>query len=429
MKPYSLTLKNIDREFIHSLEEFKNDSFFHRTDDLYTEEEKIRIQKHWKKVQKPFISLKKMIRQLYWRSWFLVGNKNIFVVKYSLIVTYYNMVYDLRKVFSHHEEFLRQYLDDTYSENYSTLARFIYHIRFIGVLLYPREYFLELKDEVDPSLKPLFDRPERATIDLTKRMELDSMNIWYYIRYRISLLLTWISKYGWRIMMRIHIKKRKHGLLGTSHSGELNSILEPGDILLTRQNWTATNLNIPGFWKHMSMYLGSGKYLQEIYGLQGYKDAEHYIIEAIGKGVQIIPLSELTGHNDYIAALRPRFSEEKKKRAIRKAIARNHWTYDYSFNFYSDVNLVCSTLVTKSYLMEYDWDEWIHITLKRIWTGITYPPHDIVGKYQTEKESDRKELDFVCFIDARESDKTSFFASEDDFVHTFCRPRLSFFLP
>ena len=137
-----------------------------------------------------------MIRQLYWRSWFLVGNKNIFVVKYSLIVTYYNMVYDLRKVFSHHEEFLSQYLDDTYSENYSTLARFIYHIRFIGVLLYPREYFLELRDEVDPSLHPLFDRPERATIDLTKRMELDSMNIWYYIRYRISLLLTWISKYG-----------------------------------------------------------------------------------------------------------------------------------------------------------------------------------------------------------------------------------------
>ena len=78
----------------------------------------------------------------------------------------------------------------------------------------------------------------------------------------------------------------------------------------------------------MSMYLGSGKYLQEIYGLQGYKDTEHYIIEAIGKGVQIIPLSELTGHNDYIAGLRPRFSEEKKKRAIRKAIARNHGTYD-----------------------------------------------------------------------------------------------------
>ena len=147
-------------------------------------------------------------------------------------------------------------------------------------------------------------------------------------------------------MMRIHIKKRKHGLLGNSHSAELISILEPGDILLTRQNWTATNLNIPGFWKHMSMYLG--------YGLQGYKDTEHYIIEAIGKGVQIIPLSELTGHNDYIAGLRPRFSEEKKKRAIRKAIARNHGTYDYSFNFYSDVNLVCSTLVTKSYLMEYD---------------------------------------------------------------------------
>ena len=167
-------------------------------------------------------------------------------------------------------------------------------------------------------------------------------------------------------MMKIHIKKRKHGLLGTRHTKELVSLLTPGDILLTRQNWTATNLNIPGFWKHMSMYLGSGEYLREVHDLSGYKDDEHYIIEAIGKGVQIIPLSELTGHNDYLAAIRPRFSNEKKNRAIKKAISRNHGTYDYSFNFYSDVNLVCSTLVTKSYLMEYDGDEGIHITLKRI---------------------------------------------------------------
>ena len=62
------------------------------------------------------------------------------------------MVYELRECFGKHEEFLRQYLDDTFVENYSTLARYMYHVRFYSVLIYPREFFLTLRDEVFESL-------------------------------------------------------------------------------------------------------------------------------------------------------------------------------------------------------------------------------------------------------------------------------------
>ena len=46
---------------------------------------------------------------------------------------------------------------------------------------------------------------------------------------------------------------------------QLTKQLKPGDILLTRGNWNATNLSIPGFWKHMAMYIGTGEYVLDHY--------------------------------------------------------------------------------------------------------------------------------------------------------------------
>ena len=103
------------------------------------------------------------------------------------------------------------------------------------------------------------------------------------------------------------------------------------------------------------MYIGTGNSLSEHFEFSLGEKLEpdtHYIIEAIGSGIQIIPLSTLALHNDYISALRPRFSLEKKIRSLQKALQNIGKSYDYSFNFYSDMNYVCSTLVTKAYLPE-----------------------------------------------------------------------------
>jgi len=64
-------------------------------------------------------------------------------------------------------------------------------------------------------------------------------------------------------MAHIYLKKRTHGLITDENVKKIEKLLEPGDIILTRGNWAATNLNIPGFWKHMAMYIGTGKYLKE----------------------------------------------------------------------------------------------------------------------------------------------------------------------
>lgn len=107
----------------------------------------------------------------------------------------------------------------------------------------------------------------------------------------------------------------------------------------------------------MAMYIGTGAFLEEHFGVKNLHQNTHYIIEAIGLGVQIIPIETLCGHNDYLGVIRPRFSLEKKQKAIAKTLSLVGREYDYSFNFYSDVNYVCSTLITKAYLPENNTDE------------------------------------------------------------------------
>ena len=70
MKPYAKILQTIDKEFNQALRELQSDSIFLRTDGLYSTDDKRRITKIWKKILKPFGSLKKIIRSMYWRSFF-----------------------------------------------------------------------------------------------------------------------------------------------------------------------------------------------------------------------------------------------------------------------------------------------------------------------------------------------------------------------
>lgn len=99
MKDYSKILTSIDKKFEKALIHFRNDLLFSSDQTLYTDDDKARIAKYWKDLLIPFLELRKIIRSLMWRSIFSFGNKNSFVVKYSAIITYYNMVYELQKSF------------------------------------------------------------------------------------------------------------------------------------------------------------------------------------------------------------------------------------------------------------------------------------------------------------------------------------------
>lgn len=432
MKHYAKLLTSIDHEFEKALQELQSDALFVRANWLYSTDDKVRIAKIWKKIVKPFRSLRKIIRSMYWKSFFGLWNKDIFVVRYAAVITYYNMVYELREVFWVHEEFLRQYLDDRFRENYSTLARYMYHLRFYVILMYPREFFLTLRDEVSPNLGSIFDRPERAAGNIEKRISQDWINVWYYIRYRIMLVLSWVARHFGMCISRIYFSRRTTGQITTENMKNILSSMLPWDILITRRNWAATNISIPGFWKHMSMYIGTGAYLKKEYShkfLKNLNDTTDYIIEAVWTGVRIVPIQELASHNDYLGVMRVRFWSARIRRAIAKTLSQVDTPYDFSFNYYSDMNHVCSALITKSYLPEHIDDQGLHITLTRIATGITYPPHDILKKINSEYELPDRELDYVAFIDTTERMGENFISTEPEFLSTVHRSRFSFFLP
>lgn len=42
------------------------------------------------------------------------------------------------------------------------------------------------------------------------------------------------------------------------------SIIKPGDILLSREDYRLSNVLIPGFWSHAALYLGNGRVLEAV---------------------------------------------------------------------------------------------------------------------------------------------------------------------
>lgn len=90
-------------------------------------------------------------------------------------------------------------------------------------------------------------------------------------------------------MAHISLKPwRMHTLITQAQQKQIESSLESGDILLTRKNWAATNLNIPGYWKHMALYIGDGVELRHTLERLKIKTRakiyphQKYIIESIG---------------------------------------------------------------------------------------------------------------------------------------------------
>lgn len=120
--------------------------------------------------------------------------------------------------------------------------------------------------------------------------------------------IIWIGK--------IELPKRKI----TSYDLYKLKDLLPGDVLLSRQEWSLSNLLIPGFWKHGAMYIGE-------------KGGVHYVIEATANGVMLNPLIDFCLTKDYILVRRPLFANHSEmSTAVALSITVLGAKYDYMFN-------------------------------------------------------------------------------------------------
>ncbi|MDD9934557.1 MAG: YiiX/YebB-like N1pC/P60 family cysteine hydrolase [Myxococcales bacterium] len=229
----------------------------------------------------------------------------------------------------------------------------------------------------------------------------------------------------------------------------LQGELEPGDILLERRNWYATNVGLPGFWPHAALYVGTPEeqdaffadevdraatggvapsaYLKqslpELRAAFEVPDQGHppRVIEAIAEGVTLTSL-EHSGNADYLAVLRPRLDKAARLAALVRAYGFFRRPYDFNFDFVTDQALVCSELVYKAYEPG-PGKPGVDFALSKAGGRWVLPPNDMARKFATEQGSDSQQLDFVLFLDGHEQDGRAHRRELADFAKTWQRPK------
>ncbi len=231
---------------------------------------------------------------------------------------------------------------------------------------------------------------------------------------------------------------------------EMKKVMNPGDIMVYRKNWYASNLGIPGFWTHAGMYTGSledmdvffkdsfpyrghasmSMLLQseypKVYKVLSEKDMNGFIpsvIESQTHGT-LIQSVESSASVDYVAVTRTNLSKQEILEALLTSFGHYGQPYDYAFDLDTKSEIYCSEPVYDAYFK----------TSKN--KGVTFPkavisgrlivtPNAIVEKFVHELDSPSKETTFVYFLDASESTKKAFSADIKAFITTLNRPKYS----
>lgn len=267
------------------------------------------------------------------------------------------------------------------------------------------------------------------------------MNFWELKKYRkeikekskemMYVAIFPVQKYIMVSMSHIEFTKRKEKFITDSDLKEIKACLEPGDILLKRNDWQATNLGISGFWTHTGLYIGNieklDMYFSDVEELKGEKfsdrlkilnleaynnlliDNEPSVIESIEEGVVIKPISNIA-KVDYFSAVRPRLSKVEKMNAIMKAFGFLGRPYDFFINIDSNDAFICTALVAKSFgnNIKFEIDEKLG---KKV-----VLPNSIAKKFAEERKNKNRELDFVLFYDLDLKTRKAYKSTEIQFV-------------
>lgn len=242
-----------------------------------------------------------------------------------------------------------------------------------------------------------------------------------------SMLSTWVGD------TRVRQPRQGKPLIQPDQVAKMREQLQPGDIILERQNWYLSRAFMPGFWAHAALYVGTVNDLQKL-GLD--KDAhvqrhwqefvardpdghERVILEAVPQGVRITTLEHCVGVADSAAVLRPLIAPDRLPQVIAQAFSHLGKPYDFEFDFFSTDKLVCTELVYRTCGMEIDFP------LQEVLGRRTLPPTEIARLFATQRAGGDAKLKFITFLDGEEEKGKATFRSEDAFAQTVTRPSLT----
>jgi len=158
---------------------------------------------------------------------------------------------------------------------------------------------------------------------------------------------------------------------------EVVELLRPGDVLVVRKEFAATNYFLPGYWPHVALYLGTANDVHAI----GLAEHEHVgcrlsqlasatpltavlepqladawaegephpcVLEAMKDGVRIRSVNSAL-NSDSVVVIRPRMDEKHIAHALAQGMMHEGKPYDFDFDFCYSHRLVCTEVVYRAY--------------------------------------------------------------------------------
>ena len=268
---------------------------------------------------------------------------------------------------------------------------------------------------------------------------------------------TWfpVQKGVSELMSNIKVWRPEISLITDEQILQLQRLLLPGDILLQRREWYATNIGIPGFWTHAALYIGtpeerthyfSDPELTKWLAEQGSNDGtfenllqarypksyqlsmkpqeeKHLprILEAIAEGVSFTTL-EHSASADSIVVLRPNLSQKNIAQAIIKAFHYSGRPYDYNFDFRTDSELVCSELIYKAY-QKTDDSAGLSLPLSEVLGRPLISPNEIAKFFNEEFGKKEQQLSLIIFLDGFEKEHKAIESNVENFLVSWKRPK------
>jgi len=180
-----------------------------------------------------------------------------------------------------------------------------------------------------------------------------------------------------RGLAEIQVKPGHTPSLPRSIRAEVVRLLQPGDVLVVRKEFAATNYFLPGHWPHAALYLGTARgiescpicedpHVQSRLGqlravtpatavmhadeTNSFADTENHpcVLEAMKDGVRIRSINS-PFNSDSLVVVRPLLARGDVQRALAQALMHEGKPYDFDFDFCASSRLVCTEVVYRAY--------------------------------------------------------------------------------
>jgi hypothetical protein len=178
--------------------------------------------------------------------------------------------------------------------------------------------------------------------------------LWHAIRRRLAVSKQYstffILEHAGRVIAEIgeHEDHRVTEII----RGQAEALLQPGDVIVTRHDFVASNLFLPGYWPHSALYIGSeaqrsaiGVVLPE--HIAKRCGGERSTLEAQKDGVLFRPLVETLSVDEFII-VRPQLSQKQIVAGIERVCPHEGKGYNFDFDFFRSDQLVCTEVIYRA---------------------------------------------------------------------------------